>query len=226
MHLLQGQGQETQFRESEPARWEYDVLASIYDRRWRRYIDATLRSVLESVHFQGSERVLDIACGTGELESLLLSRWSDLPIVGVDISQGMLRQAAAKVRRGRVFWVQADASHLPFLDEAFDRAVCANSFHYFHSPVQALHEIHRVLRPGGQFLLVDWCDDYLSCKLCSMWLRWTEPAFFKAYTIQDCRTLLRQAGFEVTEADHFRVCRIWGMMRCICRRKTRLLYSP
>lgn len=205
---------------SEAARREYDDLASVYDRRWRGYIDATLGAILECVPFLGNERVLDIACGTGELERLLLSRWPDLPVVGIDISRGMLRRAAAKVRGSSVAWVQADATFLPFHDESFDSVLCANSFHYFHSPGRSLHEIQRVLRPGGLFVLADWCDDYLSCKLCSLWLRLTEPAFCRAYSIRDCRSLLQKSGFEVMTADPFRVGWIWGMMRFICRRST------
>jgi len=205
--------------EAEAAREEYDHLAPVYDRRWRHYIDATLRAIVRQVRFQGQEHVLDIACGTGELERQLLPRWPDLRIVGVDVSLGMLRQAVAKVRAEQVAWVQADVARLPFPDASFDTAVCANSFHYFPAPAQALHEIHRVLRPGGQFVLVDWCDDYLSCKLCSLWLRLTEPAFHETYTLRSCRSLLEGAGFEITHTDHFRVGLIWGMMAFVGRRR-------
>jgi hypothetical protein len=82
-----------------------------------------------------------------------------------------------------------------------------------------LHEIRRVLRPNGQFVLVDWCDDYLSCKLCSLWLRLTEPAFHETYTLRSGRSLLEEAGLEVIHTDHFRVGWIWGMMAFVCRRR-------
>jgi ubiquinone/menaquinone biosynthesis C-methylase UbiE len=201
-------------------RQEYDRLAASYDKRWRRYLEGTLRKIVKRVRFQGNERILDAPCGTGELEQLLLSHWPDLTVVGVDLSAGMLRQAAAKLRSDRGFWVQADVTHLPFPDEHFDVVLCANSFHYFHSPVEALHEIFRVLRPGGQFVLVDWCDDYLSCKLCSLWLRWTDPAFQRSHSLQSCRSLLEATGFDVIHAERFHVGWIWGMMQFVCRRST------
>lgn len=50
----------------------YDRLAPIYDRRWRSYEDATLHATLRAFQPQGRQRVLDVACGTGELERLLL----------------------------------------------------------------------------------------------------------------------------------------------------------
>jgi SAM-dependent methyltransferase len=98
-------------------------------------------------------------------------------------------------------------------------AICANSFHYFRSPVKALQEARRVLRPHGLFVLVDWCDDYLSCKLCGLWLRLTDPAFCRTYTGRACRSLVEASGFELVRAERFRVQWVWGMMRLVCRRK-------
>jgi ubiquinone/menaquinone biosynthesis C-methylase UbiE len=205
--------------ETEAVRREYDRLADSYDRRWRTYVEATLHAVLEAVSFQGQERLLDIACGTGELERQLLARWPSLRIVGTDLSLGMLRQAAAKRECRNALWVHAEASQLPFPDNTFDGAICANSFHYFRSPAQALQEAHRVLRSHGSFVLVDWCDDYLSCKVCGLWLRLTDPAFCRTYTVRGCRSLLEAAGFEVLRSEHFRVRWIWGLMRFVCRRR-------
>lgn len=204
--------------EIEVVRREYDRLAPSYDRRWRSYVDVTLEAVMRSVSLQGQERILDIACGTGELERLLLARWPGLHIVGTDISLGMLRQASAKKEDRAASWVLTEAAHLPFPDAYFDYAICANSFHYFRTPLKALREAHRVLRPNGRFVLVDWCDDYLSCKLCGVWLRLTDPAFCRTYTMRACRSLLEEAGFEVVHAARFRVRWIWGMMGFVCRR--------
>src|SRR5215471_6406351 len=97
---------------------------------------------------------------------------------------GMLRQAVRKQIGSQVFWAQAEAGRLPLADATFDSVVCANSFHYFRLPVGALREMGRVLRPGGSLVLVDWCDDYLTCKLCSLWLRLTDPAFYRTYTLR------------------------------------------
>jgi len=201
--------------DSEAVRREYDRLAPIYDRRWRSYVDVTLDAVIRNLRLQGQERLLDIACGTGELERLLLARWPALHIVGTDISEGMLHQAAAK--RLAATWLRADAARLPFADDFFDCVVCANSFHYFRTPREALRDIGRVLRPEGTFVVVDWCDDYVSCRLCNLWLRWTDPAYCGTYTVRAGRSLLEEAGFAVLQAEHFRVQWIWGMMRFVCR---------
>ncbi len=80
-------------------------------------------------------------------------------------------------------------------------------------------ENHRILRPDGRFVLVDWCDGYLTCKLCSPWRWLTGPAFHETYTLRSCRSLLEESGFEVTHAERFRVGWMWGMMSLVCRRR-------
>lgn len=195
---------------------EYDRIAKSYDIRWRQYIDATLHIVEEVVTCDGHERLLDAPCGTGELEQRLLARWPALDIVGVDLSYEMLRQAEAKNVRGSVQWLRADVCALPLADERFDWVICANSFHYFRAPETALGEFRRVLRPNGQLVLVDWCDDYLMCRVCSLWLRWFRPAFYRTYSLRQCRSLLKRSGFVIEDERRFRVGRIWGMMRFVC----------
>jgi ubiquinone/menaquinone biosynthesis C-methylase UbiE len=201
--------------ETDSARRVYDRLAPTYDQRWSRYVDATLRAVVDSVTCEGRERLLDLACGTGELERRLAKSWPGLTVIGADLSRGMLERAQAK---SESFWVQAEARRLPLADEQFDFVICANSFHYFRSPTDVLTEMRRVLRPQGRLLLVDWCDDYLSCKLCSAWLRWTDPAFSRTYGLAACRSLLQATGLSAIKAERFRFDWLWGLMRLVAHK--------
>lgn len=200
----------------------YDQLAKEYDERWRFYEQVTLDAALEALSVLGTERVLDVGCGTGELERRLLARCPGLSIVGADLSMGMLLQAARKNLGRQVRWLIATSHGLPFATASFDWVVCASSFHYFRHPHQALHEMHRVLRPGGRLVLVDWCDDYWTCKLCSWWLRWTDPAFYRTYTLRACRMMLQRAHWEVLSERRFRVGRLWGLM-CFTARRPAIL---
>ncbi len=199
-----------------PVRRIYDRLAANYDVRWRRYIDASLSLAVESLDVSARERVLDVACGTGELERRLRSHWPELRMTGSDLSLNMLREASLKALDAGL--IAADATRLPLVAASFDEVFCVNAFHYFRLPLEALAEMQRVLRPGGTLVLVDWCDDYLTCKLCGAWLRWTDSAFHRAYTLSVCGELLRRAGFTIERVQRRRIDFVWGLMRFICRR--------
>jgi ubiquinone/menaquinone biosynthesis C-methylase UbiE len=200
----------------EPVKRAYDSLAPTYDRRWRTYIDVSLARVLSALSLEGQERILDVACGTGELERRLLARWPGLHVTGVDLCPKMLAQAEEKHVAGDVTWIEGDAANLPVPDGEFDAVVCANSFHFFRQPMDCLREFRRCLVPTGRLVLVDWCDDYWTCKLCSLWLRLTDPAFFCTYTMRACREMLVDAGFDVVRSERFKVSWLWGMMLFEC----------
>ncbi len=194
-----------------PAQTTYDRMAPSYNRRWAHYTDATLLGTLDGLALRESDRVLDLAMGTGELTRRLLSRWPRLRILGVDLSRRMLSLSVGDR-------VQGDAACLPFAAGVFEAVVCANAFHHFPDPEAALAEILRVLRPDGRLTLTDWCDDYLSCRLCSFWLHLTDRSFVRAYTLRQCQRLLEDAGFEVVAGRRFKIDLLWGLMRLEARR--------
>lgn len=198
-----------------PVRHSYDELAASYDTRWRHYIDATSALAIEAIVPDARGRALNIACGTGELERRLHDLRPQLRLTGVDLSPNMLRRAAAKQLDAD--WLAAIAARLPFADASFDYVLCVNAFHYFRLPDESLAEMRRALRPGGTLVLVDWCDNYLSCKLCSVWLRLTDRAFYRTYSLARCRAQLEQAGFRVDSAERRRISWLWGLMRFVCR---------
>ncbi len=76
---------------------QYNQLAHIYDWRWGRYIANTLAFFKAWAKIPPAAAVLDVACGTGELERLLLNDNPDQTIVGVDLSEQMLSQARQKL---------------------------------------------------------------------------------------------------------------------------------
>jgi ubiquinone/menaquinone biosynthesis C-methylase UbiE len=99
--------------------------------------------------------VLEVAPGPGYLAVELARR--GLTVSAVDISRSFVRIGQDYAARSgvKVDFRQGDAAALPFDDASFDAVVCRAAFKNFSNPQGALSEMRRVLRPGGQALLVD-----------------------------------------------------------------------
>jgi ubiquinone/menaquinone biosynthesis C-methylase UbiE len=194
-------------------RQQYDQLATVYDLRWKSYIANTLSFLKTWAEISPTETILDVACGTGEFERLLLAEYPSLKIFGVDISDKMLAIAKQKCNAyPQVSFQTASASTLPFDSHSFDVIVSANSFHYFDDPVSALQEMRRVLKPSGKIIVLDWCRDYLSCKICDFILKVFDPAHQQCYTQNEFHSLLEDANLTVSQATKIRFGFVWGLM--------------
>jgi demethylmenaquinone methyltransferase/2-methoxy-6-polyprenyl-1,4-benzoquinol methylase len=117
------------------------VISLGLDRRWRRRTVAALA-------LPAGSRVLDLACGTGDLCNDLAR--VDLHAIGVDFSAGMLAAAHTTAPLAR-----ADGAALPFPDGSFDGVVCGFALRNFVALRVVFLECARVLREGGKFAAVD-----------------------------------------------------------------------
>ena len=122
----------------------YDRYSSLLsfgqDARWRRFL-------VSRVDAGPGATVLDVATGTGAV-ALELVRQKGCSVVGLDQSAEMLAEARRRVR-GRVELVEGDAEHLPFSDASFDALTFTYLLRYVDDPAATLHELARVVRPGG-----------------------------------------------------------------------------
>ncbi|MEH1872138.1 class I SAM-dependent methyltransferase [Nostoc sp.] len=194
-------------------RKQYDRLAAIYDQRWSNYIANTLSFLKSWAQISPSDVVLDIACGTGEFERLILIEQPMQQMVGVDISDKMLLMAKQKCcNYPNVSFYNAPASVLPFASNSFDVVISASSFHYFDEPDAALAEMKRVLKPDGKLVILDWCRDYLLCQICDIILKVFDPAYKQCYSQAEFHQLLTSAGFNICRANKVRFGLIWGLM--------------
>ncbi|MFQ5690355.1 MAG: class I SAM-dependent methyltransferase [Gemmatimonadota bacterium] len=193
---------------------EYGRLAPAYDRRWSFYIDRTVRETLRRLRVGPGARVLDVGCGTGALLEALAASRPEAQLWGVDASSQMLEVASRKLGPS-VRLERGDAESLPFRDGAFDLVVSTNAFHYFHDPVRALAEMRRVLRAGGRVVITDWCDDYLACRLCALYLRVFRRAHLRIQRLEQCGRLLARAGFTLQALDRYRIDWKWGLMTAV-----------
>lgn len=135
----------------------YDILNHILsfgrDVRWRR----TLADHLDPAK---TSRVLDLATGTGDILISLLHRHPKITeAVGLDISEKMLALCRKKIAKqpfnDRVRLIRGDAAACPFADETFDAVTMSFGIRNTADPAHILAEMHRLLRPGGTAVILE-----------------------------------------------------------------------
>jgi ubiquinone/menaquinone biosynthesis C-methylase UbiE len=154
--------------------------------------------VLETLRSRGSERVADIACGTGILADRIDRELRPDEIYGLDMSDGMLAQA--RQRSDRIRWMKAPAEELPFADDFLDAVVTTSAFHFFDQPA-ALREFRRVLAPGG-LMAVTTISPRQPMPLQRLTADLRNPAY--SPSPKEMRTLVEDAGFEIVDQHRVR----------------------
>jgi demethylmenaquinone methyltransferase/2-methoxy-6-polyprenyl-1,4-benzoquinol methylase len=128
------------------------LLSAGVDQRWRR-------ASVEALALPPASRVLDLCTGTADLLVEFLRRDPGHAGVGVDLSLAMLSRGARKLKaRGldsRCSLASGDAERLPLTDARFDGATIAFGIRNVGEPLRALREIHRVLKPGGRLVILE-----------------------------------------------------------------------
>ena len=116
------------------------LMTAGLDRRWRK-------SAVQGLH----GKVLDVACGTGDMAVELLQR--GCKVTGVDLSEEMM--AIAKQKAPQAEYKLADAERLSFEDASFDAVTCAFGVRNFVHLEQGIKEMLRVLKPGGRMVILE-----------------------------------------------------------------------
>jgi demethylmenaquinone methyltransferase / 2-methoxy-6-polyprenyl-1,4-benzoquinol methylase len=131
------------------------LLSGNVDKRWRRLVAKRLYATLPILP-HGEVRILDVACGTGDL-SLTLCEGGEARIFGVDFCRPMLEIAVAKAAAhgSRVPFTEGDALDLPFADRSFDAATIAFGLRNLTSVETGFKELLRVLKPGGRVAVLE-----------------------------------------------------------------------
>jgi demethylmenaquinone methyltransferase/2-methoxy-6-polyprenyl-1,4-benzoquinol methylase len=177
----------------------YDRLAEVLsfgqNHRWRSaMVDAVARSDLGP-----SATVLDVATGTAGV-ALMLEQRTGARVVGIDLTEEMLRQGKRRVERGergsRVDLLIGRGEQLPFPDRSFDALTFTYLLRYVADPAATLAELARVVRPGGVVASLEFHPPPYPVLRPLWWL----------YT----RTLLPAAGYALGGREWFEVGRFLG----------------
>lgn len=133
----------------------YDSLNRVIslgsDMKWKK-------KIVRLVEKKKPSNILDVATGTGDL-AIMLSSTRATQIIGIDISEGMLKVGRKKVESKnlseRIVLTQADSENLPFEDNCFEVITVAYGIRNFENLEKGLSEIYRVLKPNGTFVILE-----------------------------------------------------------------------
>lgn len=135
---------------------KYDFLNHLLSLRrdvaWRRF-------TVKKMRFLNTARLLDVACGTGDLSIDAARRHNRISITGIDFVYEMLDAGKEKVGKkglgSRITLMQSDAMELPFCDNSFDVVAVAFGIRNMPDRERALQEMLRVTAPGGSVMVLE-----------------------------------------------------------------------
>ncbi|MFQ5934546.1 MAG: class I SAM-dependent methyltransferase [Dehalococcoidia bacterium] len=139
----------------DPIAQEYDLLLEVLslfqNSRWRRFLISRLRP-------SSNHTVLDLCTGTAGV-AVEIAKKHGCRVVGVDLSDGMLREGAERVKGAEVTHlvdlIRGRAESLSYRDGQFDAVAFTYLLRYVDDPLTTLSEIVRVLKPGGTIASLD-----------------------------------------------------------------------
>jgi len=153
-------------RQSEILREEFNRWAESGrgDGMERDHLPITL-PLLERMRLDAADNVLDVGCGSGWLARRIAERVSEGRIVGIDLSDEMIRLARRQcLDHHNVMFAVGEVEEIPWDANFFTHAISIESAYYWPKPAAGFREIYRVLRPGGRvWVLINFYRDNPHC---------------------------------------------------------------
>jgi ubiquinone/menaquinone biosynthesis C-methylase UbiE len=182
---------------------QYGKQAGYYSVSVSHATSDTLQLMLELAQPKGSERVLDVATGTGFCAMAFAPHVKE--VVAYDLTPQMLAEAerlATERGIGNMRFEQGPAEAMPFDDGSFEIVTARTGTHHFDSVPKFMAESMRVLTPGGQLLIADTSspDDAEADAWEAEIEILRDPSHVRDYNMAEWKAFVHDAGFELIEA--------------------------
>ena len=150
------------------------ILSLNVDKSWRRKAVRRLKKSLANI---SNQKILDVACGTADSTIQIAKTVENAKIIGIDISDGMLKIGEEKVEKlglnDRITFCKTCVENIEFQDDTFDAVFVAFGVRNFSDRSKGLTEIIRVLKPNGTLMVLELSEPQ------NVIVRWFYNLYFK-----------------------------------------------
>ena len=115
------------------------------------------KSLINTMNPSPNQKLIDVGCGTGDIAKIFLNNVNkDAQITCVDPNIGMINKGKEKLKKFKnINWILASAEKLPLFDNSYDFYTISFGLRNTKNLNESLKEAHRVLKPGGRFLCLE-----------------------------------------------------------------------
>jgi SAM-dependent methyltransferase len=140
-----------------------------------KFIMVDAEQFMARIELQPGMKVLDAACGTGNLAVLAARRGCITS--GIDIASNLIAQARERAKKEQldIEYTEGDAEAMPYPDASFDAVVSMYGVMFAPRPERIVSELHRVVKPGGLMALANWAPDGFIGKMFAVFARHVPP---------------------------------------------------
>lgn len=175
--------------------------------------------ILQELAQEPFDSLLDAGCGPGALLQLIVEKFPNRQYVGIDLCPAMIALAQKK-HLASTECIVGDCEHLPFAANRFDVVVCSQSFHHYPNPQNFFTSVHKVLKPGGRFILRDmslgkWGSRFVNHLELPV-LNRLGYGDVKIFHQQEIQQLCEQSGLILERFSYQRWCRLHAVIRKPC----------
>ncbi len=188
----------------------YQLIASVYDLLdiiyFKNYDNSPRKAVIEAIY--ENDKILDFCTGTATNAMGISKAISKVEIVGVDLSENMLKVASKKIEKSDVKNIKLykmDATKLRFKTESFDKILLSLVLHEMNEEIRSkiLSEAKRVLKKDGRIIVTEWeRSKKRSQRLLFMPIHLFEPKPYRTFVKENLYSYFEKHGLQIEEYIH------------------------